>query len=210
MFDIHCHILPGVDDGARTPAETSQMLIAARNAGIQHIVCTPHCRFDSFNKALIEQQFRAFSAHAAQVGIQATLGYEVHWKKLAELGMDKASDLRIGDSNLFLLEFSNSHLPVNWQRNVYSIQSQGLTVIVAHPERYKPVQDNLDIAYEMKDMGCRLQLSANFVEGGFFDKRHRTAKALLKEDLVDYIASDAHRPEHYAVYTKALAEARKY
>ena len=210
MFDIHCHILPGVDDGARTPAETSQMLIAARNAGIQHIVCTPHCRFDSFNKALIEQQFRAFSAHAAQVGIQATLGYEVHWKKLAELGMDKASELRNGDSNLFLLEFSNSHLPVNWQRNVYSIQSQGLTVIVAHPERYKPVQDNLDIAYEMKDMGCRLQLSANFVEGGFFDKRHRTAKALLKEGLVDYIASDAHRPEHYAVYTKALAEARKY
>ncbi len=210
MFDIHCHILPGVDDGARTPAETSQMLIAARNAGIQHIVCTPHCRFDSFNKALIEQQFRAFSAHAAQAGIQATLGYEVHWKKLAELGMDKASELRIGDSNLFLLEFSNSHLPVNWQRNVYSIQSQGLTVIVAHPERYKPVQDNLDIAYEMKDMGCRLQLSANFVEGGFFDKRHRTAKALLKEGLVDYIASDAHRPEHYAVYTKALAEARKY
>ena len=210
MFDIHCHILPGVDDGARTPAETSQMLIAARNAGIQHIVCTPHCRFDSFNKALIEQQFRAFSAHAAQAGIQTTLGYEVHWKKLAELGMDKASELRIGDSNLFLLEFSNSHLPVNWQRNVYSIQSQGLTVIVAHPERYKPVQDNLDIAYEMKDMGCRLQLSANFVEGGFFDKRHRTAKALLKEGLVDYIASDAHRPEHYAVYTKALAEARKY
>ena len=210
MFDIHCHILPGVDDGARTPAETSQMLIAARNAGIEHIVCTPHCRFDSFNKQLIEQQFRAFSAHAAQAGIQATLGYEVHWKKLAELGMDKASELRIGDSNLFLLEFSNSHLPVNWQRNVYSIQSQGLTVIVAHPERYKPVQDNLDIAYEMKDMGCRLQLSANFVEGGFFDKRHRTAKALLKEGLVDYIASDAHRPEHYAVYTKALAEARKY
>lgn len=210
MFDIHCHILPGVDDGARTPAETSQMLIAARNAGIEHIVCTPHCRFDSFNKQLIEQQFRAFSAHAAQAGIQATLGYEVHWKKLAELGMDKASELRIGDSDLFLLEFSNSHLPVNWQRNVYSIQSQGLTVIVAHPERYKPVQDNLDIAYEMKDMGCRLQLSANFVEGGLFDKRHRTAKALLKEGLVDYIASDAHRPEHYAVYTKALAEARKY
>lgn len=210
MFDIHCHILPGVDDGARTPAETSQMLSAARKAGITHIVCTPHCRFSSFNPHLIQQQFRAFSAHACKMGIQATLGYEVHWKKLAELGIETAPQFCIGSSNLFLLEFSDAHLPANWQRTIYSIQRQGLTVIIAHPERYKPVQDNLDLAYEMKDMGCRLQLSANFVEGGFFDKRHRTAKALLKEGLVDYLASDAHRPEHYAIYTKALAEARKY
>lgn len=72
------------------------------------------------------------------------------------------------------------------------------------------MQDNLEIAYEMKDMGCRLQLSANFVEGGRFDKRHRTAKALLKEGLADYVASDAHRPEHYAIYTKAPHEAQKY
>ncbi len=210
MFDIHCHILPGVDDGARTTAETSQMLIAARNAGITHIVCTPHCRFSDFDPQLIQQQFRAFKAHAAQQGIQATLGYEVYWEKLAELGIEMAPKLCIGSSSLLLLEFSNAHLPANWQRGIYSIQGQGITVIIAHPERYKPIQDNLDLAYEMKEMGCRLQLSANFIEGGRFDKCHRTAKALLKEGLVDYLASDAHRPEHYAVYVKALAEARKY
>ncbi len=210
MFDIHCHILPGVDDGARTPAETSQMMIAARNVGIDHIVCTPHCRFDSFDPQLIQQQYRIFSAHASQMGIDTTLGYEVYWEKLAELGIETAPKLCIGQSNLLLLEFSTAHLPANWQRAIDSIQRQGITVVIAHPERYQPIQDNLDLAYEMKDMGCCLQLSANFVEGGFFDKRHRTAKALLKEGLVDYIASDAHRPEHYAVYTKALAEARKY
>ncbi len=210
MFDIHCHILPGVDDGARTPAETSQMLIAARNAGISHIVCTPHCRFSDFDPTLIQQQFRIFSEHAAQMGIRSTLGYEVHWKKLAELGIETAPKLCIGSSNLLLLEFSDTHLPASWQRMVHAIQRQGITVVIAHPERYLPIQDNLDLAYELKNMGCRLQLSANFVEGGRFDKRRRTAKALLKEDLVDYLASDAHRPEHYAVFTRALAEAQKY
>ena len=210
MFDIHCHILPGVDDGARTPDETGQMLVAAHNAGINHIVCTPHCRTSNFNPQLIQQQYRAFKVHAAKMGVQTSLGYEVYWKKLAELGIETAPKLCIEGTNLLLLEFSTASLPANWQRAIYSIQSQGITVIVAHPERYKPVQDNLDIAYEMKEMGCRLQLSANFTEGGHFDKRHRTAKALLKEGLADYLASDAHRPEHYAIYTKALHEAQKY
>ena len=210
MFDIHCHILPGVDDGARTPAETGQMLVAAHNAGINHIVCTPHCRFSNFDPALIQKQYRAFKAHAAQMGIKSSLGYEVHWKKLAELGIEHAPNLCIEDTNLLLLEFSNASLPVNWQRVIYSIQCQGITVIVAHPERYKPVQDNLDVAFEMKELGCRLQLSTKYMEGGRFDKTHRTAKLLLKEGLADYLASDAHRPEHYALYTKALAEARRY
>ena len=210
MFDIHCHILPGVDDGARTPAETGQMLVAAHNAGINHIVCTPHCRTSNFSLPLIQKQYRAFKAHAAKMGIRTNLGFEVYWKKLAELGVETAPSLCIEGTNLLLLEFSTASLPVNWQRAVYSIQSQGITVIIAHPERYKAVQDNLDIAYEMKEMGCRLQLSANFVEGSRFDKRRRTAKALLKEGLVDYLASDAHRPEYYAVYTKALHEAQKY
>lgn len=186
------------------------MLVAARNAGIDHIVCTPHCRTSNFNLPLIQRQYRAFKAHAAQMGIRTNLGFEVYWKKLAELGVETAPKLCIEGTDLLLLEFSTAALPVNWQRAVYSIQSQGITVIVAHPERYKAVQDNLEVAYEMKDMGCRLQLSANFVEGGRFDKRHRTAKALLKEGLADYVASDAHRPEHYAVYTKALHEAQRF
>lgn len=210
MFDIHRHILPSVDDGARTPSETGQMLVAAHNAGINHIVCTPHRRTSKFNLSLIKKQYHAFGVHAAQMGIRTNLGFEVHWKKLAELGVETAQNLCFEDTNLLLLEFSTASLPVNWQRTVYSIQSQGITVIIAHPERYKAVQDNLDIAYEMKNMGCRLQLSANFVEGGRFDKRRRTAKALLKEGLVDYLASDAHRPKHYAVYTKALHEAQKH
>lgn len=62
----------------------------------------------------------------------------------------------------------------------------------------------------MREMGCRLQLSANFVEGSIFNPRRRTATALLKNGLVDYLTSDAHRVEHYATYLKALKEAQRY
>lgn len=96
------------------------------------------------------------------------------------------------------------------QRAIYTIQGKGVDIVIAHPERYKPVQEDIDVAREMREMGCRLQLSANFVEGGIFNPRRRTATALLKNGLVDYLASDAHRVEHYATYLKALKEAQKY
>ena len=148
--------------------------------------------------------------HAEKNGVRLSLGYEVHWKKLADMGLDAAPDLCIEGTNLLLLEFSNSHLPANWQRAIYAIQGKGVDIVIAHPERYKPVQEDIDVAYEMREMGCRLQLSANFVEGGIFNPRRRTATALLKNGLVDYLASDAHRVKHYATYLKALKEVQKY
>ena len=210
MFDIHCHILNGVDDGSRTPAESHQMLLAARDAGIDHIVCTPHCKHSDFDAEHIEKRYRAFKAHAEKNGVRLSLGYEVHWKKLADMGLDAAPSLCIENTNLLLLEFSSSHLPANWQRAIYTIQGKGVDIVIAHPERYKPVQEDLDVAREMREMGCRLQLSANFVKGSIFNPRRRTATALLKNGLVDYLASDAHRVEHYATYMRALKEAQKY
>lgn len=170
----------------------------------------PHCKHSDFNAELIRRRYQAFKAHAEKNGVRLSLGYEVHWKKLADMGLDAAPSLCIEDTNLLLLEFSNSHLPANWQRAIYSIQGKGVDIVIAHPERYKPVQEDIDVAREMREMGCRLQLSANFVEGGIFNPRRRTATALLKNGLVDYLASDAHRVEHYATYLKALKEAQKY
>ena len=118
VFDIHCHILNGVDDGSRTPAESHQMLLAARDAGIDHIVCTPHCKHSDFDAELIERRYRAFKMHAEKNGVRLSLGYEVHWKKLADMGLDAAPSLCIEDTNLLLLEFSSSHLPANWQRAI--------------------------------------------------------------------------------------------
>jgi protein-tyrosine phosphatase len=210
MFDIHCHILFGVDDGSSDFAESQAMLYAARSVGIDHIVCTPHYRERSVNRQRITENYQILSACAREQGFEMALGFEVYWEALADIGIEKATDLCIEDTNLLLLEFSFGSLPANWQRIIFDLQGRGIRPIIAHPERYRPIQNNIDIAIEMKDMGCLMQLSGNFATGGFLSNSKRTAIKLLESDLIDYVASDAHSVEDYTDYKKALEIARRY
>lgn len=210
MFDIHCHILFGVDDGSREFAESQAMLNAARGAGIDRIVCTPHCRGTHFDYDKIVEHFGILSTYAQTQGVQMDLGFEVYWEKLSELGIEHAPLLCIQDTNLMLLEFSPGYMPANWQRVIYDLQGMGIQLIIAHPERYRAIQKDPEIAVELKRMGCLLQLSANFASGGLRSPSKKTALTLLEYDIVDYIASDAHCVEDYADYKKALKIAQKY
>ena len=210
MFDIHCHILFDVDDGSNDFAESQAMLNAARNAGIDNIVCTPHCRGSHFDYQRIVNHYDVLSRFAHTQGFEMALGFEVYWENLIDFGLENASHLCIENTNLMLLELSVGSMPVNWQRIIYSLRGQGIQPIIAHPERYRAVQNNLEIAFEMKDLGCLLQLSGNFAAGGFRSNSKRTALQLLENGLVDYIASDAHCVEDYNDYRKALKIAQKY
>ena len=205
MLDIHCHILPGVDDGARSLSESIAMLDAAQKAGITHVVCTPHMRWADFSPEAIDRAFESLLPHAQSAGIELILGYEVNWKKLAEVGLETAPQWVISGTNLFLLEFNDDSMPAQWQRLVKALFDMGLQVVVAHPERYRDIQKNIAIAEELKDLGCYLQLSANFCSAGKREAPRKVAEELLRRDMVDYIASDAHRPEHYQLFTQALA-----
>jgi protein-tyrosine phosphatase len=210
LLDIHCHILPGVDDGSRNMKESVAMLHEAQRVGIDRIVCTPHCRASHFHPDRIAAAYRALQPRAAQLGIKLIQGYELHWRKLADIGVADAARYCFAGSDMLLLEFSSDTMPTNWQVVLNNLAREGIKVIIAHPERYEEVQKDHDIAVEMKNLGCMLQVSANFVEGGLFDKRRRCAIALMKEGLIDCVASDAHRPSDYATFAKALDVARKY
>lgn len=210
MFDIHCHILFDVDDGSRDLRESQAMLQAARRVGIDRIVCTPHCRGRKFDYDRIVQHFDVLREHATAAGIDLALGFEVYWENLAEYGIENAYRLCIEDTNLLLLEFSVAGMPANWERIIFNLQGQGIRPIIAHPERYRPIQKDIEIAEELKNMGCLLQLSGNFANGGFRSPSKRTAVKLLERGMVDYIASDAHCVEDYEDYAKALQIAQKY
>jgi protein-tyrosine phosphatase len=210
MFDIHCHILPGVDDGSRDLNESIEMLRAARDNQVNQIVCTPHCKASHFHPDRILSAYDALLPHANSLGIELILGVEMHWRKLSEIGTEAAINYCFDGTNMLLLEFSVDSMPANWQVVLNNLAKEGIKVIIAHPERYHAIQDDLDIAVDLKNAGCLLQLSSNFIDGGLFDKRKRTAISLLKEGLIDYVASDAHRPDDYARMPKALQIAQKY
>ena len=205
MRDIHCHILPGVDDGARDLHESLRMLAAARAAGITSIVCTPHVRDPYFDYDRMWDAFELLEAHAG--GFPLQMGWEVSHKKLLEMGLEWIDYLHFDGSDEFLLELSSSCTPMDfreYERTIFKIQGRGYKVIIAHPERYKAVQEDISLAEYLVDIGCELQASSDFVAGGRLGHEKKPAKRLMAEDLYSYIASDAHDPGHYRNYATAV------
>lgn len=204
MLDLHCHILPGVDDGSSCLGESIRMLHAAYKVGITEIVCTPHCRDPYFD---FEGMWDAFDQLRRRSPIPLRMGFEVNIRKLRELGMDWAPQLCFQNSSVLLLELSTHATKrdfEDYEREIYELQGMGLDVIIAHPERYNAIQEDISIARRLVDCGCLLQASSDFIKGGRLGKERKPALKLFEAGLYTYIASDAHCVEHYGAYAEAV------
>ena len=209
MRDIHCHILPGVDDGAADLNESLAMLEAAKAAGVTSIVCTPHCRDPYFDYDKMWDAFELLRAHAD--GFPLQMGFEVSHAKLMDLGMEWVDYLHFDGTNEFLLELSSRATKYDfeeYERTIFDLQGMGYEVIIAHPERYKAIQEDISIAKRLMKMGCKLQASADFVKGGRLGKEKKPAQKMFEENMYCYIASDAHYPEHYQLLADAVKKYR--
>ena len=211
MRDLHCHILPGVDDGARSLDESLRMFEAARKCGITSITCTPHCRDPYFDYMRMWKAYYAFerAVRLRAPDFELQMGFEVSHAKLKELGLGWAERLHFDGTNEFLLELdvgASRTTFADYERTIFALQGMGLEVIIAHPERYRAIQKDVGIAEELCQMGCRLQASADFVRGGRLGRERRPARALIRRGLYTYIASDAHHVGHYSDFTKVCAK----
>ncbi len=232
MRDLHCHILPGVDDGALDLAESKAMLEAAEGAGVTAITCTPHCRRPYFDYDKMWEAFRTLQLASTKIPLQ--MGFEVNVSMLLKLGMSWAERLSFDGSTEFLLELDDYANEIDfreYRRLIYEVQCKGCDVIIAHPERYLAIQRRPELAYELLRMGCKLQASADFLYGGRQPDPHKTggvaftlsskfssksrhvrgcAERLLKEGWYSYIASDAHCAWHYQVFKEAHEKYAEY
>lgn len=211
MLDMHCHILPDVDDGSQSKEETLAMLTAAKEAGIDKIVCTPHFKDDTFVEDDVFDAFDWFELQAEKEDINAILGYEIHWKKIEKEGIDVVFDYAIEDTDYALIEFSSNHeIGQLEQRVLWKIKGKGITPIIAHPERYSSIQKNLSLADELKDAGCLLQMSADAVQASMFSPQRKAVKYMMSHNLYDFIASDAHCVDDYEYFIKTLQGHKAY
>lgn len=202
MTDIHAHIIFGLDDGARTPEESVSMLEAAQSAGVTAIVATPHVRSPRFDRGLARERLARLQRHTR---IELRLGYEVHANILAQYGLEYIMRFRTERSDAFLLELDTHSFPPRLERIIYRLQEMGLTVRIAHPERYIPVQRDIAVAQSLFDSGCELQVDAASLAARPLSAAAVCARRLMKKRVVRWIASDAHRTEDYAVFRKAYA-----
>ena len=207
MRDLHCHILPGVDDGARDLEMSLAMVDAARAAGVTSIVCTPHARDPYFD---YDAMWAAYQVLGERTDMPLTMGFEVAHRKLVQLGVREWADrLAFQGTGEFLLELDTGCTEADfgdYERTIYQLQGMGYEVIVAHPERYRAVQRDVALAERLVEMGCRLQASADFVAGGWLGHERRPARRLFKRRLYSCVASDAHRPEHYRYLAQVVRE----
>lgn len=210
MRDIHCHILPGVDDGAPDLKHSLEMLKAARAAGATSIVCTPHCRDPYFD---YERMLAAYDElRGAVPDFPLYMGFEVNHSKLMQLGVDEwAARLGCRRTGQFLLELDThctSDSMGEYERTIYQLQGIGWRVVIAHPERYDAIRKNPELALRFLQLDCDMQASADFIRGGRLGNSGKTAKRLFQLGVYRYIASDAHCVEHYSLWRQACKEYR--
>ena len=211
MRDIHCHILPGVDDGSSSLDESIAMLHAAKKIGITSIVCTPHVRDPYFDFPAMWRAYLLLLPHAQSCGVELQMGWEVAHDKLMQLGLSWAKRLCFEGDKEFLLEFptrAQKYDFVEYERTIFQLQGMGFDVIIAHPERCSAIKKDIELARNLVRKGCKLQASADFIAGGRLGGELRHAKRLFQENLYSYIASDAHCADHYRYLEKAMREYR--
>lgn len=203
IADIHCHVLPYVDDGALRAQESDELVQMQAEQGARVICCTPHLRHHMFEtpdeeiqrrfRQLLERQAAAEAASMSRSPIRFFLSREYHCDSLLLKKLEAGEILPLGNSKTILAEFSYRHSESQIRDFIKIIQSYGFRPLIAHAERY-PALEKPAQAAALIDMGALIQMNASSVTGAEGRRQAAWCKKLLKADLVHVIASDAHDP----------------
>lgn len=197
MIDIHCHILPGVDDGAKDRELALEMARKAVSEGITTIYATPHHRNGSFENTkssiLLEVAELNVSLEAAKVPLNILPGQESRiFGEMVEAYTDDEL-LSLNDERKYILvEFPSNHVPRYTNKLFFDLQQQGVTPIVVHPERNAEIIENSEILYKLVKGGALTQVTAASVTGHFGKKIQKFSLDLINHNLTHFLASDAH------------------
>jgi len=216
MYDLHCHLLPGIDDGPATVADSVALVRAAVANGITHAIVTPHIhngRWDNdvvsignaakkLAHALREENISLQLKAAAEVRLDAELPTMVTTNKLLFLGYWQKHQI-------LLLEMPHGRVLPGTDKMIAWLKQHNIIPMIAHPERNREIMKHPAKLKPLLDEGCLLQVTAGSLIGQFGEGAHRIAKALLEEDLITIVASDAHnlknRPPNLAAAYEEIA-----
>ena len=195
-IDIHNHILPGVDDGAKSEGRSIRMLKFAAKSGIREIIATPHFHY-RWGQAKADQ-IRKLTAHMQEaldekgIPIRLHTGNELYYTHdLLEI-LKAGEVLTLADSNYVLLEFSESEEKRKVQNAIYQFLCEGYYPIIAHTERYEIFREDRTILRELEEMGAYFQVNASSLCGKTDWRTRRFSRDMMKNGLVSFVATDAH------------------
>lgn len=212
MIDLHCHLLPGIDDGPADVASAVEQARAHVAAGVETVVCTPHVSHGYANTSTgIAAATASFGNDLEQAGVPLQLlhGAEVSLSRAIEMPDDELTALHLGGSGWLLLEPPLGSEVPRLAQLVKGLSSRGHRILVAHPERCAAFHRDDDLLAELVKDGALVQLTAGSLNGQFGRTVQKLAASMVNRGLVHVIASDAHDPSHRAPgLAGPLAEAK--
>ncbi|MBT2686431.1 CpsB/CapC family capsule biosynthesis tyrosine phosphatase [Bacillus sp. ISL-37] len=196
MIDIHCHILPGIDDGAQSMEDTIKMARAAVDEGIHTIIATPHHKNSKYDnpKELIIPKVEEVNKALTSEGIDLMIlpGQEVRlYGELIE-GLENNEILSLNHTQYVFVEFPSNHVPRYAETLLFDLQLKEITPIIVHPERNQEIIERPEVLYNLVKKGALTQVTASSVSGHFGKKIRNFSFQLIESNLTHFIASDAH------------------
>ncbi len=198
MIDFHNHILPNVDDGPKTLEESIQMLKYASSQGITEVVQTVHFQHPKMDKKNVDFDYLTEQVKKLQkvideknISIKIHLSAEVFYMPNL-LSICSNPLTTFGNGKYMLIEFTNNIYPAGYEEEFYKLQSVGITPIVAHPERYRFVQNDMNILNTWLDRGYVIQVDAGSIIGQFGNKVQKFTLDMINNGFIHIIGSDAH------------------
>ena len=207
MIDLHCHILPGIDDGAENLEASIAMAEKAIDQGITHILCTPHHNNGKYTnpKSEILNQVANLQAELDKRNLPLTL-FEGQEVRITGTLMDEIKAGRIlftdVEDTYILIEFPTLDIPAYTEQLFFELRAIQKIPIIVHPERNAKFREDPNLLIPFLEMGCLAQLTAPSYVGVFGKSIQKTAKLMVEHNLVQMVASDAHGVHKRNFYLK--------
>lgn len=197
LTDVHCHILPYVDDGAQNLAEAQAMLEMQKSQGVKTIYCTPHLRQEMFEtpQEKVDEKFVQLEEIATEMQMKLFLSREYHCDEGLLQLLHKEQIRPLADGVHVLIEFSNRHCPEDIFRYLAAVKAVGLVPVIAHIERYDCLLQEPFLVDQLIQKGAWTQMNTSAILGKEGWKRKLFCKKILKRDQVYLIGSDAHHAD---------------
>ncbi len=212
MIDLHCHFLPGIDDGAPTVADGIEMLEGLKAIGFTQVVATPHMRPGMFDneKQGLTQAFERFLPEVAGRDVpELSLSSEHYFDERIYSRLLNGDALPYPSGRAVLLEFYEIDFPAVIEQRLFDLRRRQILPVIAHPERYRKFWDHPEALERLVDQGVATLLDCMALVGKYGRQPQRAAEDLLERGLYQAACTDLHRPKDVATVQKGLSVIEK-
>jgi len=198
--DMHSHIIPGIDDGAKSLDDSLLLAKRFKALGFKKLVATPHIMADYFRNTpdIIHRALDVLREGLLQnnIDLEVSAAAEYYLDETFEKKIEKKEVLSFGKNNYLLFELSYINPPHNLFEVISKIHHAGYQPVLAHPERYPYYNGSLESYQQIKDAGCLLQLNTISLTGYYGKSCKQTAEELIDNYCIDFLGSDMHHLRH--------------